>query len=141
MTFCNKNELRVGASYTPTDCHLSTLCQKSTNEKGFRMVIQFNLFVILGTAGCARWHWDSSTTTCTTMTDSASTEEATNFIAGHRSCTASSSTAGWITCSATNPYDGVVEEFQKHEVSSLLLGFSRIISAHSKTPRRGPLGK
>ena len=97
-------------------------------------------FVPAATAGCSKWQWDSSSTTCTTMTDSASTEEATNFIAGHRSCTASSSTAGWITCSATNPYDGVVEEFQKHEVSSLLLGFSRIISA-LKDSSQGAFGK
>ena len=52
-------------------------------------------FSCSASAVCERWHWDSTSLTCTTMTDSGAPAEDAAFIAGHRSCSATSSTAGW----------------------------------------------
>ena len=64
---------------------------------------------------CLAWHWDTSGLSCTTMTAQAGLTDDTNFISGFRNCTARSLTAGWVTCSANNPYDAATA--QKHEAS------------------------
>ena len=58
------------------------------------------------TRTCVSWTWDISASSCTTISSASGMEDDTNVISGARNCSARTETAGWVTCSATNPYDG-----------------------------------
>ena len=55
------------------------------------------------TTGCRFWHFDTSSTSCSTMTGDGVYVDDANFIGGKRGCNTYANVTGWVTCSTTHP--------------------------------------
>ena len=82
------------------------------------------------TTGCAFWHYDKNTKTCTTMTGDGVYVDDTNFVAGKQGCTLHSKYSAWVTCSYNDPKNGLTQSHKKDvSVKGVIL---KHLSNHSR---------
>ena len=66
---------------------------------------------------CSYWHWDSSSSTCSTMTGNGLYVDDVNFVGGKKGCNIFSNITGWTTCTELPPYENL-PSFKKKQVNN-----------------------
>ena len=70
------------------------------------------------TAGCRYWHFETSSSSCSTMTGDGVYVDDANYVGGKRGCNAQTNVAGWITCTANNP-NNLISNNKRKTVSAI----------------------
>ena len=84
------------------------------------------------TTGCRFWHYDTSTSSCSTMTGDGVYVDDANYVGGKRGCNTYANVTGWVTCSVLHPNIYLANNKKKDVILILYIG-CYIIASFSRS--------